>query len=132
MNKKSKIQGHFRLLSGQDDDLIIWWKSLNDLPYGIKGQTIKDVLRKGLGISEPGSTGAGELGGSIPAQDNLLLDIRRVVEAAVTEVLNQGQIAIQKPPDNSREPSPDEAAKVSQLMAEIDRNLLLPEDEEDL
>jgi len=144
MNKKSTIQGHFRLLSDQDDDLITWWKSLNDLPYGGKGQAIKEVLRRGLDLSEHGCVGAGELGEiqpctpaplhpDTPAQAaELLLDIRRVVEAAVTEVLNQGQIAIQKPPDNNREPSPDEAAKVNQLMAEIDKNLLLPEDEEEL
>jgi len=129
------------LYPGQDDDLITWWKSLNDLPYGGKGQAIKEALRRGLDLSGPGSLGAREYGSSTPAPPHpdtpaqaaeLLLDIRRVVEAAVTEVLNQGQIAIQKPPDNNREPSPDEAAKVNQLMAEIDRNLLLPEDEDDL
>ncbi len=140
MNKKNTIQGHFRLLSGQDDDLITWWKSLNDLPYGGKGQAIKEAIRKGITCSEPGNQGAAPLlpGSHAPmipssqVQSELLLDIRRVVEAAITEVLNQGHMATQKSPDNNREPSPDDAAKVNELMAVMDRNLLLPEDEEDL
>jgi hypothetical protein len=133
MSKKNVIRCRFRLYPGRDDDLITWWKSLNDLPYGGKGQTIKDVLRKGLGISEPGSTGAGELGGSIPAQDNLLLDIRRVVEAAVTEVLNQGHVEVRMESETSTENrNPDDTARVDELMAEMQRNLLLPEDEDDL
>ena len=149
MNKKSTIQGHFRLLSGQDDDLITWWKSLDDLPYGSKGQTIKDVLRKGLGISELGCLGAGELGSrdaapllpgshapilpSSPAQAELLLDIRRVVEAAVVETLNQAHVEVRKASGSSAEKrDTDDTARVDELMAVMDRNLLLPEDEEPL
>jgi hypothetical protein len=147
MSKKNVIRGRFRLYPGQDDDLITWWKSLNGLPYGSKGQTIKDVLRKGLAISEPGYTGAEERGnrGATPllsgshapmhpstqAQSELLLDIRRVVEAAVTEVLNQGHVEVRRESETSAvNRDPDDTARVDELMAEMQRNLLLPEDEE--
>jgi len=148
MNKKNTIQGHFRLLSGQDDDLITWWKSLNDLPYGGKGQAIKVALRNGLDLSGHGCVGAGELGEihpcppadshapmlpSSPAQSELLLDIRRVVEAAITEVLNQGHVEVRRESETSAENrDPDDTARVDELMAEMQRNLLLPEDEDDL
>lgn len=139
MNKKSTIQGHFRLLSGQDDDLITWWKSLNDLPYGGKGQAIKEALRRGLDLSGPGSTGAGELGEIHPcppapmhpstqAQSELLLDIRRVVEAAVIETLNQANVTVQ---ESSKEHDPGDESKVEELLTSLDRSLLLPEDDED-
>jgi len=124
--------------------LITWWKLLNDLPYGGKGQAIKVALRKGLDLSEHGCVGAGELGEIHPcppapilpnsqAQDNLLLDIRRVVEAAVTEVLNQGHVEVRRESETSAENrDPDDTARVDKLMAEMQRNLLLPEDEDDL
>jgi hypothetical protein len=147
MNKKSTIQGHFRLLSGQDDDLIAWWKSLNDLPYGGKGQAIKEALRKGLGLSEHGSRGARELGEIHPctpaplhpgshtpmlpstqAQDDLLLDIRRVVEAAVIETLNQANVTVQ---ESSKEHDLGDESRVEELLTSLDRSLLLPEDDED-
>ena len=133
MNKKSTIQGHFRLLSGQDDDLITWWKSLNDLPYGGKGQVIKEALRRGLDLSGLGSSTPAPLLPSSPAQAELLLDIRRVVEAAVTEVLNQGHVEVRRESETSAENrDPDDTARVDELMAEMQRNLLLPEDEDDL
>ena len=141
MSKKNVIRGRFRLYPGQDDDLITWWKSLNDLPYGGKGQAIKEALRKGLGFSEQESMGAREQGcgtsdpthPSTPAQSELLLDIRRVVEAAVTEVLNQGHVEVRRESETSAENrDPDDTARVDELMAEMQRNLLLPEDEDDL
>jgi hypothetical protein len=153
MNKKSTIQGHFRLLSGQDDDLITWWKSLNDLPYGGKGQAIKEALRNGLDLSGPGSTpcrrqpcgqaglrpGAGELEEVHPcppapthpntqAQSDLLLDIRRVVEAAVIETLNQANVTVQ---ESSKEHDLGVDNRVEALLTSLDRSLLLPEDNED-
>ena len=144
MSKKNVIRSRFRLYPGQDDDLITWWKSLNDLPYGGKGQAIKEALRNGLGFFEQGSMGAGELGEIHPcppapmhpstqAQSELLLDIRRVVEAAVTEVLNQGHVEVRRESETSAENrDPDDTARVDELMAEMQRNLLLPEDEDDL
>lgn len=143
------IRCRFRLYPGQDDDLIEWVKSLDNLPYGGKGQAIKEALRKGLGFSVQGSTGAGELGssphapthpreaspkgGSSQAQDELLLDIRRVVEAAISEALNQMPFEISPasgPASQIRDA--DEETRVDQLMAEMYHNLLLPEDEESL
>ena len=148
MSKKNVIRGRFRLYPGQDDDLITWWKSLNDLPYGGKGQAIKEALRRGLDRSEHGSTGAGELGEIHPcplapqrpgshappypstqAQSDLLLDIRRVVEAAVIETLNQANITVQESP---KEHDLRDESRVEELLTSLDRSLLLPEDEEDL
>jgi len=128
--------------------LIEWVKSLDNLPYGGKGQAIKEALRKGLCFSDPGSTGARQRRAygrgpersphapthpSTHTQDDLILDIRRVVEAAVSEALNQ--IPIEISPDSeptSQIRDADEAARVDQLMAEMYHNLLLPEDEESL
>jgi len=139
MSKKNKIRGRFRLYPGQDDDLITWWKSLNDLPYGGKGQAIKAALRKGLNISEHRCVGAEELGEIHPctpapvipssqAQDNLLLDIRRVVEAAVIETLNQANVTVQ---ESSKEHDLVVDSRVEELLTSLDRSLLLPEDNED-
>ena len=130
-----------RLNPGQDDDLIEWVKSLDGLPYGGKGQAIKKALRKGLGCSEPGGQGVGEQGSSTPApphprtqaQAELLLDIRRVVEAAVVETLNQAHVEVRRVSGSSAEKrDTDDTARVDELMAVMDRNLLLPEDEEPL
>ncbi len=43
---------YIRLTVGQDDDLITWLTQLESLPYGTKGQTIKQTLRRGLGLTE--------------------------------------------------------------------------------
>jgi len=143
------IRCRFRLYPGRDDDLIEWVKSLDNLPYGGKGQAIKEALRKGLGFSVQGSTGATGLGrsthapthpreaspkgGGSQAQDDFLLDIRRVVEAAVSEALNQIPFET-RPYSGPASPirDTDEDARVDQLMAEMYHNLLLPEDEESL
>ncbi|MBL7162956.1 MAG: hypothetical protein ISS57_10150 [Anaerolineales bacterium] len=134
MSKKNVIRGRFRLYPGQDDDLITWWKSLDDLPYGGKGQAIKEALRNGLGFSEQGRDTSDPTHPSTHAQTaELLLDIRRVVEAAVTEVLNQGHVEVRRESETSAENrDPDDTARVDELMAEMQRNLLLPEDEDDL
>jgi len=135
MSKKNVIRGRFRLYPGQDDDLITWWKSLNDLPYGGKGQAIKEALRNGLGFSEQGSLGAREQGRdtsdpthpSTHAQTaELLLDIRRVVEAAVIETLNQANVTVQ---ESSKEHDLRDDSRVEELLTSLDRSLLLPEDD---
>jgi len=67
------------------------------------------------------------------AQDDLLLDIRRVVEAAVSEALSQMPFEIRQAPEPASQiRDADEEARVDQLMAEMYHNLLLPEDEESL
>ena len=128
MHKKNTIQGHFRLLPGQDDDLITWWKSLNDLPYGGKGQAIKVALRKGLDLSEQGRDTPAPPHPSAHAQDNLLLEIRRVVEAAVIETLNQANVTVQ---ESSKKHDLGVDGRVEELLTSLDRSLLLPEDDED-
>lgn len=62
-----------RFYPGQDDDLIAWLEEMRVL-YGKKGETVKDVLRKGLGATGSGSAVPLDTG-------NLLAEIRQVVEA---------------------------------------------------
>ena len=118
-----------RLNPSQDDDLIEWVKSLDGLPYGGKGQAIKKALRKGLGSNaNPGTSSA-----PAPNTTELLLDIRRVVEAAVVETLNQAHVEVRRASGSSAEKQDtDDTTRVDELMAVMDRNLLLPEDEEPL
>jgi len=71
---------HIRLYGGQDDDLIAWFETLNDLHFGGKSHAVKTALRRGLGLAE-GGNGNGNGNGGKPDLD--LAEIRAVVEAAV-------------------------------------------------
>ena len=62
-----------RFYPGRDDDLIAWLEEMRT-SYGKKGETVKDVLRKGLGATGGGSAVPLDTG-------NLLAEIRQVVEA---------------------------------------------------
>ncbi len=82
----AEIRLQIRLYPGQDDELIGWLAQFDGRPYGAKSQAVKEALARGLG-SHPGqSTGVATLCPSTaPAAD--LAEIRRVVEAAVTQAL---------------------------------------------
>lgn len=79
---------YIRLHHGRDDDLIEWVDSLEGLPYGVRGQVVKDTLLRGISGVDPGQ------GVSMPAPAVDLAEIRRVVEAAVTQVMArfEGQV----------------------------------------
>jgi hypothetical protein len=64
-----------RFYPGQDDDLIAWLEDMH-ASYGKKGETVKDVLRKGLGAGSSNSAIQLDTG-------SLLADIRQVVESAL-------------------------------------------------
>ena len=97
MRRKSRlppIQVILRFYPGQDDDLIQWLDGLDEEPTRTKTQALKEALRRGIG-PEHGLSGAeGPLQATVatPALD--LVEVRRVVEAAVTSALGrfEGQV----------------------------------------
>lgn len=63
-----------RFYPGQDDDLIAWLEEMR-VSYGKKGETVKEVLRKGLGATGSGPEVQLDAG-------SLLADIRQVIESS--------------------------------------------------
>jgi len=73
-----------RLTPGTDDDLIAWLVSL-EIPWGLKGQKVKDALRRGIGNLQREE--------ELPGLMVLLPEIRRVVAAGVADALSGFQIS---------------------------------------
>jgi hypothetical protein len=73
-----------RLTPGTDDDLIAWLENL-DVPWGLKGQKVKDALRRGIGNLQQKE--------SFLDLTVLLPEIRRVVAAGVADALSGFQIS---------------------------------------
>ena len=94
---------YLRLHENRDDDLIEWLEGLEDLPYGAKSQAIKEALRRGIGSqATPASTSVTldadavrEAATAAIAQSLDLVEIRRVVEAAVRAVLAEASVQVQ-------------------------------------
>jgi hypothetical protein len=97
MRRKSRlppIQVILRFYPGQDDDLIHWLRELDEEPTRTKTQALKEALRSGNG-AEHGLSGAErplQATAAAPALD--LVEVRRVVEAAVASALSriEGQV----------------------------------------
>ena len=88
---RKPILVRFRLYPGQDDDLLAWYRELERLPYGAKGQAFKEALRRGIGLEE-GASSASAFAAVDPdalraameqVMERFLVDMRRVVEAAL-------------------------------------------------
>ncbi len=77
--RNADVQLHIRLYPGQDDDLIDWAEELDEQPFGLKGQAVKEALRRGT------RTDSGPTAAATPALD--LAQVRLVVEAAVETAL---------------------------------------------
>ena len=106
MAKHTKLT--LRLHPDRDADLIRWLASLDDLPFGQKGQAIKEVLRRGLGQQlEPTLD-----------METLLADIRAVVESAVQQSLAHAKIIIH--PIES-----DESDETNALLDQLGNQLML-------
>ncbi len=78
--RKKRVEHKIRLYPGQDDELIRWMASLDDLPWGEKSQRVKEALLRGISNEhsrEPAAT---------PAAFDLA-EIRQVVEAATESAL---------------------------------------------
>lgn len=78
--RRSTVQYLLRLYPGQDDDLIAWLERFDDRPYGVKTQEVKDALRRGIG---------GEAASPSTSASVDMAEVRRVVEAAVTQALTR-------------------------------------------
>jgi hypothetical protein len=79
--QRGKVEIKIRLYPGQDDELIQWQAQFDDQPYGVKTQAMKEALRRGIGVEALQATVAA------PALD--LVEVRRVVEAAVASALGR-------------------------------------------
>lgn len=74
-----------RLHPGRDADLVDWLATLDELPFGGKGEAVKAALRRGMGTADPS-----------PAVDisALLPQVRAVVEAAVASALANAHLVM--------------------------------------
>jgi hypothetical protein len=75
------IKFTLRFYPGQDDDLICWLDELDEEQIGAKTQAMKEALRRGMR--------ADQLQAAAPAPALDLVEIRRVVEAAVASALSR-------------------------------------------
>lgn len=91
MNAMSKyLKLTIRFYSGQDDDLIAWLEQMS-ASYGKKGETVKGILRKGLGAADSGSAVALNT-------DSLLADIRQVMESTLASYAFQPAVQVEAKP----------------------------------
>ncbi len=80
--KKKTVEHRIRLYPGQDDKLIRWMESLDDLPWGEKAQRVKDALLRSTDVDRSGEP----IAAPAPAAVNLA-EIRQVVEASIETAL---------------------------------------------
>ena len=115
--RRQTVKFTLRLHSEQDDDLIQWLESLDDLHFGAKTQAVKDALRRGIG--DPGHQA------SAPTTTVDLAEIRAVVEAAVTQALArfEGQVA------GAAVVAPEEDEETETLLDSLEAALVLAEDD---
>ena len=116
--RRGKIEIKIRLYPGRDDELIQWQAQFDDQPYGVKTQAMKEALRRGIGVE------ALQARVAAPALD--LVEVRRVVEAAVTSVLGrfEGQV------DGATTTTPaEEDDEVEDLLEGFQYSLVLGEEE---
>ncbi len=108
-----------RFYPGQDDDLILWMKSLDGQPYGAKSQAVKGAIRRGIETVPDVSI--------TPVLD--LSELRQVVESAVTQGLSRfkGQIGQAITSDSSD----DEDAKAEAMLNNLGMSLVLADDDDD-
>jgi hypothetical protein len=98
-----------RFYRGQDDDLIAWLEEMR-ASYGKKGETVKDILRKGLGATGSGSAVPLDTG-------SLLADFRQVMESTLASFAFQ--------PTVQTETKPQEDALAEEQLSLLDLDLLL-------
>jgi hypothetical protein len=123
--KRGTVEIKIRLYPGQDDELIQWQAQFDDQPYGVKTQAMKEALRKGIRVEHVLSGAQGTLQATVatPALD--LVEVRRVVEAAVVSALGrfEGQVF------GAAATASAEEDEVEDLLEGFRYSLLLGEDE---
>ncbi len=85
-------QVKIRLYLGQDDDLLEWLDGLD--PRLNRGEVIKEVLRRGIRAAQSAPVAESSAKVDEDALREIIVDIRRVVEAAVLDALAKAQIHI--------------------------------------
>ena len=94
---------YVRLNEDYDKDIIEWLEGLPARPAGLKGQAIKEALRRGIRQDDPSSAPANvtldadavrEAVANAVAQSLDLAEIRRVVEAGVTSALASARVSV--------------------------------------
>jgi hypothetical protein len=115
--KRSQVvEFRLRLYRGQDDELIRWLEQLDDQPYGLKTQAVKEALRRSIGEDE------GQAATPAPTLD--LSEMRRVVEAAVTTALSRFEGQMGRVPTGL----PAEEDETEDLLDALESALVLQED----
>ncbi len=74
-----------RLYADRDADLLAWLTALDDLPFGGKAEAVKTALRRGVGTPDMVNPAV---------STDLLVQVRAVVEAAVTSALANARLAV--------------------------------------
>jgi hypothetical protein len=93
--RRGKVEIKIRLYPGRDDELIEWQAQFDDQPYGVKTQALKDALRSGIGADHVLSGAEGPLQATVAAPALDLVEVRRVVEAAVVSALGRFACTLQ-------------------------------------
>ena len=123
---EGKVEIKIRLYPGWDDDLIQWQAQFDDQPYGVKTQAVKEALRRGIG-TEHGLSGAeGPLQATVAAPAVDLVEVRRVVEAAVVSALGrfEGQVV----GATTTTPAEEDDDEVEDLLEGFQYSLVLGDD----
>ena len=123
---KRKVEIKIRLYPGRDDELIQWQAQFDDQPYGVKTQAVKEALRRGTGVEHVLSKAEGALQATVAAPALDLVEVRRVVEAAVASALGryEGQMV------GAAAATPDEEDdEVEDLLEGFQYSLVLGEEE---
>ena len=101
---------YVRLDEEHDGDLIAWLNNLPAHPPGLKGQFIKDALRRGLGLEASGAQTSGTVAVDPDALnrameqvlDRFLVEMRRVVEAALASAGSRAEPEGEEQTDEGR------------------------------
>jgi hypothetical protein len=122
-HEHQSIKVTLRFRPSQDDDLIHWLRSLDNLHFGAKSQAVKDALRRGMG------SGNFEQSSELPSNSaGVALDLaelRQVVEAAVDTALGrfEGQIG-----GGTRAATKEEDDETEALLDDLQAALVLEDD----
>ena len=117
---------YVRLDEEHDKDIIEWLEGLPRRPVGLKGQAIKEALRRGIRQGESPAAPANvtldanavrEAVAAAIAQSLDLAEIRRVVEAGVTSALASARVSVVK--EGSEEGEDDSEAFLNTLGEEL-------------
>ena len=127
--ERKSVEIRIRLYPGQDDDLISWLWQYQDRPHGVKTQAVKGVLRRGLGTERVQTVAlppAHEHHADLSRQS--LVEIRQVVEAAVTSTLSRFACTLEAGGAAGGATTTDEDDPVEDLLDTLGKALVLDDE----